>query len=48
MAQRVLSLDPVVYLGKVSYGTYLWHWPVSGSWPAPFELSVLTTIALTT
>ena len=25
---RVLSLSPVVYLGKISYGTYLWHWPV--------------------
>ena len=23
-----LSIDPVTYLGKVSYGTYLWHWPV--------------------
>ena len=24
---RGLSLDPVVYLGQISYGTYLWHWP---------------------
>jgi peptidoglycan/LPS O-acetylase OafA/YrhL len=23
-----LSLAPVRYLGQVSYGTYLWHWPV--------------------
>ena len=25
----------VVYLGKISYGTYLWHWPVIWSSPAP-------------
>ena len=27
-ATRFFSLSPVVYLGKISYGTYLWHWPV--------------------
>jgi peptidoglycan/LPS O-acetylase OafA/YrhL len=25
---RLLSLGPVVYLGLISYGTYLWQWPV--------------------
>lgn len=25
---RLLSWSPVVYLGRISYGTYLWHWPV--------------------
>ncbi|MDG1410063.1 MAG: acyltransferase [Acidimicrobiales bacterium] len=25
---RLLSRAPVVYLGVISYGTYLWHWPV--------------------
>lgn len=25
---RGLSLRPVVWVGKVSYGLYLWHWPV--------------------
>ncbi len=25
---RLLALRPVAYLGRISYGTYLWHWPV--------------------
>ena len=25
---RLISLRPVAYLGRISYGTYLFHWPV--------------------
>jgi hypothetical protein len=28
IVKRALSLRPVTYLGRVSYGTYLWHWPI--------------------
>ena len=28
VVKRVLSTRSVVYLGKISYGTYLWHWLV--------------------
>ncbi len=25
---RLLATRPMAYLGRISYGTYLWHWPV--------------------
>ncbi len=25
---RVLAFGPVTYIGRISYGLYLWHWPV--------------------
>ena len=28
LVARALSAGPVAYLGRISYGVYLWHWPV--------------------
>ena len=25
---KILEASPIVYLGKISYGMYLWHWPI--------------------
>ncbi|MSO86064.1 MAG: acyltransferase [Acidimicrobiia bacterium] len=42
-----LSLAPIVYLGKISYGTYLWHWPVILIITRTFGLSPWSTTAYT-
>ena len=44
--KRVLSSGPVGYLGKISYGTYLWHWLVILVMLRSFHLSPITTFAI--
>ena len=55
LVKRGLSTAPMVYLGRISYGTYLWHWLIvlvllnefdlSGVGVAAFTIVVATGIA---
>jgi peptidoglycan/LPS O-acetylase OafA/YrhL len=47
-AKGVLSSPGFTYLGRISYGIYLWHWPViviamHGRSPSPLELFAIAT-----
>lgn len=42
---RILSSGPLVHLGRISYGTYLWHWPVLVVMAKTFDLGPTSTIA---
>ena len=51
-ARRVLSWGPCAYLGRISYGTYLWHWPVvvlvtHDYKPDPVQLFVTSAVCAT-
>ncbi len=54
---RLLSVRPVYFVGVISYGIYLWHWPVivylsgdrTGLAPVPLDLARIgATLALST
>jgi peptidoglycan/LPS O-acetylase OafA/YrhL len=47
LIKRALSNNSIVYLGKISYGTYLWHWIVILVATRTFHLSTTSTIAIT-
>lgn len=47
---RVMSLPPLVHLGQLSYGLYLFHWPIATWLPLaqlPTVLAILIKLALT-
>jgi peptidoglycan/LPS O-acetylase OafA/YrhL len=46
LAKRALSTRSMVYLGKVSYGTYLWHWLVILVVFEAFDISTIATIGI--
>jgi hypothetical protein len=48
----MLGLRPMTYLGRISYGTYLWHWPVivlvGAGWSlSPLEMALLAAVVAT-
>ena len=46
--RTLLSLPPLRALGRISYGVYLYHWPVFVWWDAPVLAQLALTLVLAT
>ncbi|RLA30886.1 MAG: hypothetical protein DRR11_12215 [Gammaproteobacteria bacterium] len=40
LAARLLMLPPVIYIGRISYSLYLWHWPIIALGPIVLATSL--------
>lgn len=46
IGRRLLSIGSLTYLGRISYGTYLWHWIVILVATRRLEMAPLTTLVV--